>query len=138
MATGAMKSKGVLLQRSTGGSPDVFVTVGEVASFDGPTMTLPTDDATNFDSTWTEVIAGVPDGGQITFGMNYIPSNAQQAGLQDDLENGTRRAFRLVLTDSASSKLEFSGYVTALSPSSGGPNTKVQGSCTIKIDGAVT
>ena len=138
MPTGAMKSKGITLQRSAGGSPDVFTTVGEVLSFDGPSMSLPTEEATSFDSTWAEVIAGVPDGGQVTFQINYIPSNVPQAGLQDDLENGTRRAFRLVFTDTGSSKLEFSGYVTALSPSSGGPNSRVVGSCTIRIDGAVT
>lgn len=138
MPTKAMKAKGVLLQRSSGGSPDVFTTISEVVSFDGPSRSLPTEDATSFDSTWQEQIAGVPDGGQVTFGLNYIPNNAQQAGLEDDLENGTLRAFRLVLTDTDSSRKEFSGFVTAFSISAGGPNAKIAASCTIRISGGAS
>lgn len=138
MPTQAIKSKGVLLQRATGGSPDVFQTIAEVTSFNGPTKTLPTDDATNFDSTWEESIAGVPSGGEVTLGGNFIPGNAGQQGLEDDLENGTLRAFRIVYTDSASSKKEFSAYVTAFAASSGGPNNKVSFSATLKVSGAVT
>ena len=136
--SGAMKAKGVLLQRSAGGSPDVFSTVGEVLSFDGPSRSLPTEDVTSFDSTWQEQIAGIPDGGQVTFGMNYIPGNGQQIGLQEDLENGTLRAFRLVMTDSAASRFEFSGFVTAFSTSAGGPNNKIAASCTIRVSGGVS
>ena len=138
MPTAAMKSKGVLLQRSGGGSPDVFATIAEVLSFDGPSRTLPVEDATSFDSNWAESIAGIPDGGQVTFGMNLIPSNTVQNALAEDLENATLRAYRLVFTDTGSSKLEFSGYVTAFSSSSGGPNSKINASCTIRVSGGVS
>ena len=80
----------------------------------------------------------MPDGGEIGFTMNLIPGNNMQIGLQEDLENGTLRAFRLVYTDAAASKLEFSGYVTAFSTSSGGPNSKVSANCTIRISGGVS
>lgn len=138
MATRAMKSKGVLLQRSNGASPDVFETIAEVSSFDGPSRSLPVDDVTSFDSSWVEVLPGVPDGGQISFGLNFIPGHGGQIGLQEDLEAGTLRAYRLVFTDSATSKLEFSGYVTAFSSSGGNPNSKIAASCTIRISGGVS
>jgi hypothetical protein len=139
MPTKAIRSKGVELQRSSGGSPDVFVKIAEVTNFDGPNKSLPTDDATSFDSVWDEVIPGIPSGGEITFQMNLVsPANEAQAGLEDDLENGTLRAFRLVLPDAASSKREFSGYVTAFKVSSGGPNAKIAASCTIRVSGGVS
>lgn len=138
MATGAIKAKGILLQRSSGGSPDVFITIGEVVSFNGPTQSLPVTDATSFDSTWAESLPGVPDGGEMGFSFIAVPSNVPQAGLEDDLANGTLRAFRLVLTDASSSKKEFSGYVTAFTLGAGSPNEKVVGSCTIRISGGVS
>lgn len=138
MPTGAVKSKGIQLQRSVGGSPDVFQTVSEVHSMDGPNLSLPTDDATSFDSTWAEVIAGIPDGGEVSFGMNWIPSNDHQRGLKEDLKNGTLRAFRLIYPDSASSREEFSAYVTAFGRASGGPNSKITASCTLRISGGVS
>ena len=138
MVTRAVKSKGIQLQSSNGASPDVFETIAEVKSCDGPSMSLPTDDATSFDSEWAEVIPGVPDGGEISLGMIFVPGAGGQIRLQEDLQNATLRAYRLVYPDASSSKIEFSAYVTAFSRAASNPNAKVEATATLRISGAVS
>ena len=133
--TSALHTKQILLQRAMGGSPDVFETVGEVNSFDGPQMSAPSIDATSFDSTWAESLVGVPDGGQVTLGFNWIPSNGPQSRLRTDFAAGTLRAYRIQLTDNT--VIAFSAYITAVSPS-GAVNDKTNGSATLRITGAVS
>ena len=134
--TSALHNKQVLFQRAMGGSPDAFETVGEVTSFDGPSMSAPAIDVTSFDSTWAEKLIGVPDGGQVTIGFNWIPANGAQSRLRDDFESGTLRAYKVVLTDSVATAIQFSAYISAISPS-GAVNDKVSGSATLEITGAV-
>ena len=133
--TSALHTKQILLQRAMGGSPDVFETVGEVNSFDGPQMSAPSIDATSFDSTWAESLVGVPDGGQVTLGFNWIPSNGPQSRLRTDFAAGMLRAYRIELTDNT--VIAFSAYITAVSPS-GAVNDKTNGSVTVRITGAVS
>jgi len=133
--TSALHTKQILFQRAMGGSPDVFETVGEVNSFDGPQMSAPSIDATSFDSTWAESLVGVPDGGQVTLGFNWIPSNGPQSRLRTDFAAGMLRAYRIELTDNT--VIAFSAYITAVSPS-GAVNDKTNGSVTVRITGAVS
>ena len=130
--TAALHNKQVLFQRALGGSPDVFETIGEVTNFDGPSMSAPAIDVTNFDSTWKEKLVGVPDAGQVTIGFNWIPSNGPQSRLREDFGNGTLRVYKLVPT--AGDPIQFSAYVTAISPS-GSVDAKMAGSATLDITG---
>src|SRR3990167_6578594 len=133
--TSALHTKQILLQRAMCGSPDVFETVGEVNSFDGPQMSAPSIDATSFDSTWAENLVGIPDAGQATLGFNWIPSNGPQSRLRTDFAAGTLRAYRIQLT--GSTVIAFSAYITAVSRS-GAVNDKTNGSATLRITGVVS
>lgn len=132
--TAALHTKQVLFQRAMGGSPDVFETIGEVTNFDGPSMSAPSIDATSFDSTWAESLVGVPDGGQVTLGFNWIPANGPQSRFKTDFVAGTLRAYRIQLTDNT--VISFSAYIIAVAPS-GAVNDKTSGSATLRITGAV-
>jgi len=55
------------------------------------------------------------DPGEMSFTVNFIPSNATQIDLKDDLLARTRRNFRLVFTDSSLTTWAFAGYVTQFS-----------------------
>src|SRR3990167_3047743 len=133
--TSALHTKQILFQRAMGGSPDVFETVGEVNSFDGPQMSAPSIDATSFDSTWAESLVGVPDGGQVTLGFNWIPSNGPQSRLRTDFAAGTLRAYRIQLTDNT--VIAFSAYITAVS-TSGAVNDKSNGNPSPRSNGVVS
>lgn len=136
MPTAAVNTKLVLFERALGGSPDAFETIGEVNSFDGPSMNASPIDVTSFDSTWKEKLIGVPDGGQVTIGFNWVPGNGPQQRLREDFENGTLRAYRLRKADATLPAISFSGYVAAIAPS-GAVDSAISGSATIEITGEV-
>ena len=136
MPTSAVNTKLVLFERAMGGSPDAFETVGEVNSFDGPSMSAPALDVTNFDSTWAEKLVGVPDGGQVTIGFNWVPGNGPQNRLREDFAAGTLRAYRIRKADATLPAISFSAYLTAIAPS-GAVNDRVTGSATFEVTGQV-
>jgi hypothetical protein len=137
MATNAKSSKGVKLQRGDGGGSEVFTTIGEVTNFKGPSEKAPQLDATSFDSTAMEFIAGLGDSGEVTFDILFVGSDAQQQGLRTDLRAGTLRNFKLNLNDHVSDPtiVSFSAIVTAAPDIAASVNAVVKGSCTLKVSG---
>lgn len=140
MATKAKSTKGVKLQRGDGGGSEVFTTIAEVTNIKGPGEKAPQLDATSFDSTAMEFIAGLSDNGELTFDVNFVGSDAQQQGLRTDLRNGTLRNFKLILNDHATTPttITFAAIVTAAPELSGSVNQVMKGSCSLKISGSAT
>lgn len=140
MPTKAKSSKGIKLQRGDGGGTEVFTTIGEVTNVKGPAEKATQLDATSFDSTAMEFIAGLSDSGELTFDVNFVGSDAQQQGLRSDLRAGTLRNFKLILADHATTPttIAFAAIVTAAPEVSAGVNQVVKGSCSLKISGLPT
>ncbi len=140
MATKAKSTKGLQLQRGDGGGSEVFTTIGEVTNIKGPSEKAGQLDATSFDSTAMEFIAGLADNGEITFDVNFVGSDAQQQGLRVDLRAGTLRNFKLIINDHDSSKttVTFAAIVTGAPEISGGVNQVIKGSCSLKVSGVAT
>ncbi len=79
--TKATSGKGLLLQINTGtASSPTFTTVGESLDV-SPAAKMMTEEATNFQSTATEYIATIVDGGEIKFTANRISTDAGQAAV---------------------------------------------------------
>jgi Lambda phage tail tube protein, TTP len=141
MATKATSTKAVKVQRGDGGSPtETFTTVAEVTTFKGPTEKAPQLDATSFDSTAMEYIAGLPDNGDLTFDVLFVGTDPQQQGLRTDLRAGTRRNFKIVLNDMPSggsnpTSVLFAAIVTQAPEIGGGVNAVVKGSVSLRITG---
>lgn len=140
MNTNAKSSIGVKLQRGDGAGSETFTTIGEVISFKGPSEKAPQLDATSFDSTAMEFIAGLPDNGELTFECLFVGSNTQQQGLRTDLRAGTLRNFKLNLNDHVSDPtiVSFSGIVTGAPEVGASVNQVVKGSCSIRISGTAS
>lgn len=140
MATKATSTKGIKLQRGDGGGTEVFTTIGEVTSIKGPNEKASQLDATSFDSTAMEFIAGVSEPGDLTFDVNFVGNNLQQQGLRTDLRNGTLRNFKLILVDSIATPttISFAAIVTAAPELSGAVNGVLKGSCSLKLSGPST
>lgn len=138
----AKPSKATQIQRGDGGGTEVFTTIGEVMSFSGPSAEVSEIDVTNFDSTAKEYIAdALPDGGEVSFDMNFVGSDAQQQGLRTDCVNGTLRNFKLILNDHPTVKTTFSFAAIAKKfdgPKAGGPTEQYKASVTLRVSGAVT
>ena len=141
MATKAKASKGTKVQRGDGGGVEVFTTVGEVLSFEGPGESVDNIDVTSFDSVAKEYIStGLPDGGEVTFDVNFVGSDTQQQGLRDDLRNGTLRNFKVILNDNAvtPTTFSFSAVVTDLKGPTAGQGEQYKMSITLKVSGQPT
>ena len=95
--TAATLGYGTLLKMGDGASPEVFTTIGEVGDFEDSDDTELVE-ATNHDSLGSrrEYIAGLIDGAEIQFPVNYIPDHAthdRSTGLRSKLR--TTVNFRL-------------------------------------------
>lgn len=137
MASAAVAAIGTLLKIGDGAGTEVFTTVAEVKDITGPSVTVDTIEVTSQDSPGAtkEYIASLKDGGEVSFPMNFVNSVAQDA-LVADMNNRTRRNFKLVTTHTIPKTASFTGFITAMGHSF--PVADVaQRDVTIKITGPV-
>ena len=139
----ATSTTGLKLQRGAGnGPPETFTTIGEVTDFSGPSESVEQIDVTSFDSTAKEYIASLPDSGEVTFGVNFVGSNAQQQGLRSDLRAGTVRNFKIIIKDDAleagCTTVAFAAIVKNLDGPTGGVNAPITMKVTLKVSGQPT
>lgn len=141
MATKASSTKAVKVQRGDGATPtEGFTTIAEVTQFKGPSEKAPQLDATSFDSSAMEFIAGLPDNGELSFDVNFVGTDAQQQGLRTDLRAGTKRNFKIVLNDQPSggsnpTSVLFAAIVTQAPEIGGSVNQIIKGTVSLRISG---
>jgi len=84
-----------VIQRGDAATPELFTTIAEVVSVDGPSMTNETADVTNLDSTWRAFLAVVPDAGEIALTLNLEPDSANVTALEADLADGSADNYQI-------------------------------------------
>ena len=139
--TAAFKG-GLTFYRATSGSPE-YETIEEVYSISGLGKTNPLIDATSFDSTAMEYIAGLPDGKEITVECNRVhTSGNNQDNLITDVDNGSTIGIKITLTNASVSPNITKTYTFnvvcldwTINPSYSDKHTL---SFTLKISGAIT
>lgn len=121
--TDAISAFGVQLKLGDGATPtEAFTAIAEVLDVSGPSLTRSTADVTSHGSTeaWEEIIATIKRSGEITFDINYVPTNATHDatdGLLAELAEATDASnWQLVFPDSGSTTWSFAALVTAFSP----------------------
>jgi len=133
---------GTLLKIGDGGDPETFTTIAEVSSISGPGLSLDTIDVTHHSSTagWREFVGGLLDAGEVSFDINYTPTDATHdasTGLIKDMVDRTVRNFQLVFPDTGNTTWSFSALVTGFEPSE--PiDDKLAASVTLKLTGQPT
>lgn len=135
-----LRSQGATLKVTISATP---TTVGGITSMT-LNATMDTVDVTAHDDYLRQFLAGVPDGGELTFDMNLTPTNAAQKYLFTSMHPQTdvhpaAEVFLISSNDKSSSDTTwgFSGYVTSWSKSDpvGGAITA---SLTVKVTGRIT
>lgn len=137
MASSAMKSQGILFQSGDGASPEVFTSVGEVTSIDGPGGEASEIDVTHLGSSAKEYLIGLPDEGNLTLDCALLPDDIGQTRLRNDRINATLRNYKITLTDTPATIITFAGYVKGFRVSAG-VDSKIAASITLRVSGAVT
>lgn len=137
MSSNALESQGMEIKRGDGASPEVFTTIPEVRSINGPDGSASEIDVSDLSSTSREFRMGLQDEGSITLDMMFIPGNTVHAGLRTDRANRTLRNFQLVFTDSPATTWSFAAYVQGLSVSND-LDAVTTASVTLRISGSIT
>ena len=133
---------GTLLKIGDGGDPETFTAIAEVSSISGPGLSLDTIDVTHHSSTagWREFVGGLLDAGEVSFDINYLPTDATHdasTGLIKDMTDRTVRNFQLVFPDASNTTWSFSALVTGFEPSEP-VDDKLAASVTLKLTGQPT
>lgn len=141
--TNALFAFGTLLKIGDGATPtEGFTTIAEVTNIGGPGFSMDTPDVTSHSSAnkWREFIAGLLDAGEVTFTINFIPTNAthsQTSGLLKDMKNRTKRNFQLVFPDSGATTWTLPTFITGFEP--GEPiDNALTADVTLKVAGEPT
>ena len=136
--TAAINAFGTLLKIGDGGGSEVFTTIAEVTNISGPSLSLEMLEVTNHSSTagWKERIGGLLDGGEVSFDLNFIPTNSTHsysAGLVHDMVGRTRRNFKIVFPDGGSTTWTFAAFVNKFAP-----NAPVNGQLSVSVGLMIT
>ena len=110
-------AKGTLVKLGDAASPEVFSTIGQVRSIDGPTTTAEIVDVTTHSTAgnWREKLAVLIDPGSVSFAINFDSADATHAfttGLWSLFENLTQRNYQMIFPASAG-QLDFAAYVAS-------------------------
>jgi hypothetical protein len=140
--TDAYSSFGTFLKAGDGLSPETFATVVNVGDIDGPDMSLETEDITNHGSAdgWAEFIGTILDGGEVSFPINYLPTDPthdMNTGLQADMVNRTLRNYQLVYPDPGGNGYAFAALVTGFKAGAA-VKGKLTADVKLKVSGPVT
>jgi len=113
-----------------------FTKVVEVGDLKGPGLSRDTIDATTHDSPddWEEFIVGIKKGGEVTYPVNWVPSDPTHdnvTGLWAAWEDGVLRNWRIVPPISGV-YLQFAALVTDIGPSFP-VNDKLQADLSMKV-----
>lgn len=136
--SGAVAAFGTLLKLgTTNTTAAVFSTIAEVGDIEGPNDSVDTIEVTNHSSSGAmkEFIAGLIDPGEVSFPINWIPSDAthdETTGLESVKNARALRHYQITFPDST--KCEFSALCTKFArkaPVSG----KMSADITLKISG---
>jgi predicted secreted protein len=132
---------GTLFQRGNGATPtEVFTTIANVTSIEGPGRTRETIDVTAHDSPdgWMEFVGGLKDGGEVSVDINYDPTETTH-DLDDDFEDRDPRNYQIVILPGTADEVTWSlaGILTELSDEF--PyDDKMSRSLTLKVTGKPT
>jgi hypothetical protein len=136
-------AKGTTLWVGTADSPSSFGQIGKVKSISGPNFSVTTIDTTTHDTVgnFREFAAVLCEAGEITFTVNYDPSDATHApatGLYSYMQALTEKAFQLRFpaSDALATRMNFNGFITG-HPMQFPVDNVIEATITVKIDGAI-
>lgn len=131
----AIETQGFTFEIGNGDSPLTYTAVGEISNFSGFDGQAAEIDVTHLQSTAKEFLMGLQDFGSFSLDANYLPSDAGQVLMRAGKTSRAVQDFRATFSDSSTAT--FQGFVLSAT-TSGGVDSKVDTSFSIRITGVVT
>jgi len=135
--TVAVLGKNATLQLGSGASPQVYTTIAEVLRCGPIGSTNPEVDVTNLDSTAKEYIAGLADGNNVEFDVNYIAGNTQQDSLRTSQAAGSTVNLRMVWQTSPNTNAQFDLVLLGFQMGETSAETQVSATVSGRISGSI-
>lgn len=135
--TDYIDTQGTVLKVGNGASPEVFTTIPNIVSIDGPSATRSEKDATHLASTAKESKAGLRDYGSLNCEVEWDERDTVHAGLRTKFDAGTNHNFLLIDAGSPQKQYSFTGWVKSL-PQKYGVDAFVMSSMEIRLTGPMT
>ena len=115
--SGAIWAYGSTLQLGDGATTEVFTSIAEITELTPPSMSRDDIDVTSHSSPdgYREFIAGMRDGGEVSFKANWLPTNATHdftTGLGETFDDNVTHNWKIILPNSIVT-ISFSGFLTA-------------------------
>ena len=141
-ASNALHAQGTLLQVGDGASPEVFTTIAEVGTIQGPGLDSDQIDVTNHTSVneYREYIQGLKEPGELSFTINFVPDDATHdnaTGLVSFYEDGLKRNFQMVFPTTPPVPWLLPGFLKSFNVTAA-VDDKLVADVTIKLTGAPT
>lgn len=137
MSSNALVSQGMTIAISDSASPEVYTSIADVISISGPGGSAQVIDTTDMSSTAKEKRMGLPDEGQVTLEINYIPANVQHALLRSKRAAQVLVNFRITFTDSPNTTWTFAANVLGFSINNA-VDAVTTASVTLEVSGSIT
>ncbi len=114
----AISSFGIKLQMGDGSDPENFDDVAELQDIKGPGIKVDFEEVTNHGSPegWEEVIPTILRAGEVTFDLNYIPSEGTHQDIVDHMTHRDLVNWKLVFPDAGNTTWQFAAYVADFEP----------------------
>ena len=133
----AVLGKNATLQLGSGASPQVYTTIAEVLRC-GPIGSInPEVDVTNLDSTAKEFIAGLAEGNNVEFDVNFIANNTEQLSLRTSQAAGSTVNLRMVWQTSPLQNAQFDLVLLGFEVGETTPEGQVSASISGRISGSI-
>lgn len=116
MATSAKLGYGSLFKVHDDNSPGQYVTVSEVTSIEGPSITKDPVEVTHMESPdgYREFITGLKDGGEVSLEMNFVPGSAGMTLLLAEFERSQASQCKIVLSTTPAYAWTFDAIMTSM------------------------
>jgi len=133
----AILGSGATLQLGSGASPQVYTTIAEVLRCGPIGATNPEVDVTNLDSTAKEFIAGLAEGNNVEFDVNWISDNTEQISLRTSVDAGDTVNLRMVWQTSPLTNAQFDLVLLTFELSETTAESQIMASISGRITGTI-
>lgn len=133
----AVLGKNATLGLGSGASPQVYTTIAEVLRCGSIGSSNPEVDVTNLDSTAKEYIAGLADGNNVDFEVNWISGNTEQASLRTSQAAGSTVNMQMVWQTSPNTTAQFDLVLLGFEMGETTPESQVSASISGRISGSI-
>lgn len=133
----AIEGTGILIHMGDGASPEVFTPVAEIVNLKPPAKSRNKIDVSNHNEKREANILGMLRQSDVTGLCNFIPNDATHEQIQDDIDNNTKRNWRITLPPDGLPHYTFPGRVRLFELQEVTPDSALQFAFEITIDGDI-